>query len=191
MSSPLPAVCRRRGRRADLRGGAVRTGLLNLPGFPGLLGLLGLLALWGCEGGGTGGPPPGTPRDCAALSDSLFPDSLSTGVAVFRVVEPNGGRFKVGSRMTVVVAGADYTSALVDLVVSGAGGGVVRVPGFPLNGSIDPRVQCEFAFAVPESAATESGRRISLVSDSVKVRVSDYHDRLSFDYSDSLLAIIP
>lgn len=150
--------------------------------------LAGLVALGGCEGGGTGGPPPAPALDCAALSDSLFPESARTGVAVFKVVAPNGGSFRIGSEMRVVVSGADFTSAVVDLVVTGRG--VVRVPGFPANGSIDLRDRCEFVFAVPESATTSQNRRVSLVSDSVKVRVSDYIDATASDFSDSAFAIV-
>ncbi len=180
MSRPVQAARRFRGR----------SGAFSVSGWSFLLGLSGLLAIWGCDEGGTGGPPPPPARDCAALSDSLFPDSLRPGFAVFKVVSPDGGSFKVGSKMKVVVAGADYTSAQVDLVVFGAGGGVVRVPGFPDDSSIDPRVLCESEFAVPESASTDRGRRISLVSDSIKVRISDYNDPQSFDYSDSFLSIV-
>jgi hypothetical protein len=87
--------------------------------------------------------------------------------------------------MRVVVAGADYTSALVDLVVSGAGGGVARVPGFPATNGIKPHETCEWRFAVPESVTTVVPpiRKIALVSDSVRVKVTDYTDAASYDFS--------
>lgn len=188
MSRPVPAARRFRGRTGAPSGFARLPGLPRLSSLPTLSGLLLSLAICGCDGGGTETPPPPA-RDCAALSDSLFPDSLRPGFAVFKVVSPDSGSFKVGTRMKVLVAGADYTSALVELVVYGAAGGVVRVPGFPDDSSIDPRVQCESEFAVPESASTDRGRRISLVSDSIKVRISDYNDLQSYDYSDSFLSI--
>lgn len=155
-----------------------------------LAGILALGALAGCNEDGIGDPAPDPPVACAALNDSLFPDSQKTGIATFRVVQPNGGAFKVGSRMKVVVAGADYTSALVDLVVYGPAGGVARVPGHPKANGIDLSKQCEFAFAVPESVTTLFGKRISLVADSVKVRVSDYNDAVSLDYSDAFFSVI-
>lgn len=142
-----------------------------------------------CQDGGGNGPAPDKPVDCAALSDSLFPAAQRDGVARFKVIRPDGGSFKVGSEMKVTVSGIDYTSALVDLVVSGPGGGAARIPGFPANGGIKPRERCEFAFAVPETVTTLQGRRMALVSDSVKVRIADYTDPLSFDYSDAFLSV--
>lgn len=146
-----------------------------------------LFALAACTGSDPG--PAADPVDCAALSDSLFPAAGRTGLATFKVVEPDSGSFKVGRKMRVVVSGVDYTSALVDLVVAGSGGGAGRVPGFPANRGIKPRETCVFEFAVPESLVTDLGRTISLVSDSVKVRVKDYTDGDSYDYSDAFLSI--
>lgn len=145
--------------------------------------------LAGCQDGGGKGPAPDKPIDCAALSDSLFPAAQRDGVARFKVVRPDGGAFKVGSEMKVTISGVDYTSALVDLVVFGSGGGAARIPGFPATNGIKPRERCEFAFAVPESVTTLQGRRIPLVSDSVKVRIADYTDPLSYDYSDAFLSV--
>lgn len=139
----------------------------------------------------SGVPAPAVPVDCAALSDSLFPESKRTGVAQFKVVDPDtGGTFRVGQELRVVVAGADFTSALVDLVVYGPQGGVARVPGFP-NRAVDVRKDCEFRFAVPESVTTTQGRRIPLAADSVKARVADYTDGDSFDYSDRPFFVAP
>lgn len=135
-------------------------------------------------------PAPGDePLDCAALSDSLFPPRERTGLATFKVVEPNSGAFKAGDRMKVVVSGVDYSSALVDFVVVESGGEAGRIPGFPKNNGIKPRETCVFEFAVPESLVTIGGRTISLVSDSVKIRISDYSDPDSYDYSEDFLSI--
>lgn len=148
-----------------------------------LAALLGLGGLLGCQESGPAGD------HCAELSDSLFPEGQRDGVARFKVLKPEGGTFKVGSRMTVLVSGVDYTSALIDLVIPGPGGGIGRIPGFPTNQAVKPREDCEFSFAVPESLSTLAGGRISLISDSVKVRISDYTDAESFDYSDAFLSI--
>lgn len=145
--------------------------------------------LLACEPGSGGQPDPDPAVDCAELSDSLFPAAQRTGLAAFKVVAPEGGSFKVGAKLKVLVSGVDYTSALVDLVVFGAAGGRGRLPGFPAREGIKPRVDCEFSFAVPESLTTLQGRRISLVSDSVKVLISDYTDPQSLDYSDAFFSI--
>lgn len=144
-----------------------------------------------CEPGSGGQPDPGPDPvvDCAELSDSLFPAAQRTGLAAFKVVAPDGGSFKVGTKMKVLVSGVDYTSALVDLVVFGAAGGRGRLPGFPAREGIKPRETCEFGFTVPESLTTLQGKRISLVSDSVKVLISDYTDPQSLDYSDAFFSV--
>lgn len=153
--------------------------------------LLAALIFLGCdEEDKEPGPGPTPFAKCAELSDSLFPDTLRNGLAQFKVVTPNGGSsFKVGQEMRVVVGGADYTSALVDLVVFGANGGAARVPGFPATNGIKPHEKCEWRFAVPESVTTVQNKRIALVSDSVKVKITDYSDGESFDYSDAFFSV--
>jgi hypothetical protein len=147
--------------------------------------LLAALLAFGCGEDRPSGPAPVPWARCAELSDSLFPKPDRNGIAAFKVVVPETGSFQVGKEMRVVVAGADYTSALVDLVVSGTAGGVGRIPGFPANNGIKPHETCEWRFPVPDSIYTVTPpiRKISLVSDSVRIKVTDYSDGLSFDYS--------
>lgn len=148
------------------------------------------LPLVSCSGEDAGGPAPVPAVSCPELADSLFPAAEQTSLPRFKVIAPDGGEtFRVGEEMRVIVSGADYTSALVDLVVFGAAGGSARVPGFPPREAIDPRERCEFRFAVPESVVTTLGKTISLVSDSVKVRISDYTLPDIFDYSDGFFAV--
>jgi hypothetical protein len=178
-------------RRTDLppRTGASRSPLASLAAFAALV-LFAAIPLVSCQGEDAGGPAPEPAVSCPDLADSLFPADESTGLPRFKVIAPDGGEtFKTGEEMRVIVSGADYTSALVDLVVFGTAGGSARVPGFPPREAIDPRERCEFRFAVPESVTTTSGRTISLVSDSVKVRISDYTLPDVFDYSDGFFAV--
>jgi hypothetical protein len=148
------------------------------------------ILLAACRSEDAGGPAPVPAVSCPELADSLFPADKRNGLAQFKVVRPDGGEsFKVGGEMRVIVSGADYTSALVDLVVFGPGGGSARVPGAPPREAIDPRERCEFRFAVPESVTTALGRTISLVSDSVKVRISDYTFPEDLDYSDGFFSV--
>lgn len=142
-----------------------------------------------CDPGSGGKPVPYPVINCAELSDSLFPVAQRSGLAAFKVAAPDGGSYKVGTEMRVIVSGVDYTSALVDLVVFGPAGGRGRLPGFPAREGIKPRETCEFRFAVPESLTTLQGKRISLVSDSVKVLISDYTDPQSLDYSDAFFSV--
>ena len=173
--------------RSGLPAYAILRALNAFKAWCALLAAVGLFAA--CGDDSAGGPVSEPAVNCAELSDSLFPVDGRSGLATFMVVAPQGGAFKVGSEMKVVVSGVDYTSALVDMVVFGAAGGRGRIPGVPANKGIKPREECVFRFSLPESLTTNLGKRISLVSDSVKVIISDYSDPLSLDYSDSFFSI--
>lgn len=150
------------------------------------------LAVLSCLGSGEEGGGP-KPLSCADLSDSVFPGVDSLADPRYQVITPNGGEtYKVGDTMRVVITGAgDVAESGVRIFrISLAGSDFGPLPGLP-SASIDPRKQCEFSFVVPESLASGSGGKFSLVSDSL--RISVYHYSLGadhFDFSDSLFRVV-
>ncbi len=128
---------------------------------------------------------------CADLSARTFGDSA--GEDHYRVIAPNGGEaFHVGDSLTVAMtSGASDSEAVLELAVFRDGrSAFVAVPGTPRT-RIDPRSQCRWKFLIPDSLGAV-GRSISMVSDSIKVRVSKYNQSgLVYDYSDAFFRILP
>jgi hypothetical protein len=152
------------------------------------------LALSACLGSGEAGAPPAA-VDCAELSDSVFPGVDSAAAPMYKVIAPNGGEtFKVGETMRVLVAGAGSvaTSQVRIFRISRGGSDFADLPGLP-SSSFDPRKQCEFTVAVPESLSSGAGAggKFSLVSDSLRLSISHYSLGADyFDFSDSLFRVI-
>jgi hypothetical protein len=128
---------------------------------------------------------------CADLSARTFGDSA--GEDHYRVVAPNGGEaFHVGDSLTVAMtSGANDSEAVLELAVFREGKSTfVAVPGTPRT-RIDPRGQCRWKFLIPDSLGAV-GRKISMVTDSAKIRVSKYNQSgLVYDYSDAFFRILP
>jgi hypothetical protein len=129
---------------------------------------------------------------CAELSAKTFGDPA--GEDQYRVVAPNGGEaFHVGDSLTVAMtSGANDSEAVLELAVFREGKSTffVAVPGTPRT-RIDPRSQCRWRFLIPDSLGSVGGR-ISMASDSIKVRVSKYNQGgLVYDYSDAFFRILP
>jgi hypothetical protein len=136
-------------------------------------------------------PPPDTALSCEDLSLRTFRDSA--GDDHYRVVSPNGSEsFKVGDSLRVLItSGFNDSEAVLELAVFRDGKSTfVPVPGTPRT-RIDPRSHCRWNFLIPDSLSA-AGKRISAVSDSVKVRVSKYNQgSLVYDYSDAFFRIVP
>lgn len=111
----------------------------------------------------------------------------------YQVIAPNGGEaFHVGDSLRVLAAsGQNDSEAVLELAVFRDGKSTfVAVPGTPRT-SIDLRAKCHWDFLIPDSAGA-SGRRVSLVSDSVKIRVARYNQEgFVYDYSDAFFSILP
>jgi hypothetical protein len=90
-----------------------------------------------------------------------------------------------------MTSGANDSEAVLELAVFREGKSTfVAVPGTPRT-RIDPRSQCRWQFLIPDSLGAV-GKRISMVSDSIKVRVSKYNQGgLVYDYSDAFFRILP
>jgi hypothetical protein len=148
------------------------------------------LAAVSCEDGSTG-PVPDDRLGCAELSSRYFGDSASDGH--YRVVSPNGGEsYKVGDSLKVrVTSGASDSEAVVYLALTRNGTlTTVILPGSPA-GNIDPRSRCTLSFLVPDSIRGASGKKVPLVSDSVRIRIAKYNFETISDYSDGYFKVIP
>lgn len=141
---------------------------------------------------GNSGPEGETDRDpdCADLSAATFRDS--TGDDHYKVISPNGGEvFRVGDTMKVIVtSGANDSEGLLEIILFREGRSrALAMPGLPRN-AIDPRKDCTWRFSIPDSLSSTGGR-VSLVSDSVKIRLAKYSQVGSVaDFSDGFFSIV-
>lgn len=142
------------------------------------------------DNSGPGDGPQPDP-DCADLSAATFRDS--TGNDHYKVISPNGGEsFRVGDTMKVIVtSGVNDNEGLLELILFRDGRSrALAMPGLPRN-AIDPRKDCVWRFQVPDSLGSAGGM-VSLVSDSVKVRLAKYSQVGSVsDFSDGFFSILP
>lgn len=126
---------------------------------------------------------------CAELGSGIFRDSAELGH--YRVVSPNGREsFRVGDTMKVVVAsGINDSEALIELAVT-VNGSIKHVvlPGLPPK-SVDTHSKCRIAFQIPDSLGSGFDSRFSLVSDSVRIKISWYNHDTYRDYSDGYFRI--
>lgn len=145
----------------------------------------------------TAGPEPQTAASCAELSAELS-KSAPRGASgdpqdLYKVIAPNGGEtYHVGDTLEVVVAAGVYDQeGIIHLTVFRNGEvGFHPLPGSP-NTSIDPRKDCRWRFAIPDSVGS-AGAKTSLVSDSVKIRHARYnHEGSVYDYSDGFFRVLP
>jgi hypothetical protein len=136
-----------------------------------------------------GNSAPAKEPSCSELGTGVFLDSADQGH--YRVIAPNGGEsYHVGDTLEVVVAsGVNDSEALIQLAVTV--NGVIRqvqLPGLPPR-AINPRAQCRIRFRIPDSLGTGTGARFSLVSDSVRIRISWYSFDSVRDFSDGYFRI--
>ncbi len=154
-----------------------------------LVGLV--MVLSSCTKSGTGVDTKG-PLSCAEISDSVF--TGMTGEPRYRVLKPNGGEsVHVGDTLHVLVTAKEDSEAVVGLLVKiGNSFRKISMPGAPPNRNFNPRSRCDLSFVVPDAVDDVPGKKISLISDSVKVRIAKYSaETFYFDYSDGFFRIIP
>lgn len=128
-----------------------------------------------------------TEKTCAELGDSLAA-AAGVSAASYLVVRPNGGEtYRVGDTLRVRASGnIDAANASLYLQI---GNRLVRPAS--LSGNLNLRANCDMAFVIPDSLQTVFApvTMISLVSDSVKVRVESYSDNTRRDVSDNVFRI--
>lgn len=149
------------------------------------LALAGLLAA-ACN---SGNEPSEGGLSCADLGSRTFRDSVGDGF--YRVIAPNGGEsFRIGDSLRVrVTSGALDSEAVLYLAVTANGTtSSIILPGTPRT-NIDPRSRCDWAFRIPDSLRAASGRNISLVSDSLRIRIAKYSFESVSDYSDGFFRV--
>lgn len=132
-----------------------------------------------------------TPKSCAEISDSVF--TSSTGEPQYRVLSPNGGEvFHVGEKLKVLVTAKDDSEAVASLSIRiGSTFRKLTLPESP-RGNFNPRNHCDLSFTIPDSVSDGLGKKVSLISDSVKVMVAKYNaETFFFDYSDAFFRIVP
>ncbi|GEM_PF-1371359 len=149
--------------------------------------VLAIFALLACDSGT--GPAADEALSCPDLSSRYFRDSIGDGH--YRIIAPNGGKaYHTGDSLKVIAtSGADDSEAVLELAVFRGGKSTfVPVPGTPRT-SIDLRNRCQWSFRIPDSLSA-AGKKISLVSDSIKIRVARYgQEGFVFDYSDAFFRI--
>jgi hypothetical protein len=151
----------------------------------------GLFACSEDEGGSTG--PAVQEKTCAELGSELD-KSKPAGIAkAFKVVKPNGGEsFKVGDRLKIrVISSENEKNALIKIRIV-TPDGIESVVWPAQTGSLNLHTACDFAIAIPDSlTAATGGKKFSVVSNDVKIRVEDYHQgSLYFDLSDAAFGIM-
>jgi hypothetical protein len=148
-----------------------------------------MLSLSSCDSGTEA--PGDAALSCPELGAKHFGSPTDDGH--YQVIAPNGGEsFRIGDSLRVIAAGGIHDSeAVLELAVFRGGKSTfVAVPGTPRS-SIDLRSRCHWDFLIPDSAGTV-GRRVSLVSDSLKIRVARYgQEGFVYDYSDAFFNIVP
>jgi hypothetical protein len=123
-----------------------------------------------------------TEKTCPELGDSLAA-AVGGSTAAYRVVSPNGGEtYRVGDSLRIRAVG-NINAANASLYLQ-IGSRLVRPPG--LTGNLNVYGDCDMAFVIPDSLQTVFApvAMISLVSDSVKIRVESYSDNTRRDLSD-------
>jgi hypothetical protein len=151
---------------------------------------LSLLVVFACVKSGTGSDDK-SPKSCEEIRDSVFPNSILE--PQYRVVSPNGGEiFHLGQKMKVILTAKDDFEAIAFLIIrTGTTSNRILLPEAP-RGSFDPSVKCDLSFTIPDSIDTGLGKKLTLVSDSVKILVGKYNnDNDFFDYSDAYFSILP
>jgi hypothetical protein len=123
-----------------------------------------------------------TEKTCSELGDSLA-SANGASPASYRVISPNGGEtFRVGDSLRIRAAG-NINAANASLYLQ-IGTRLVRPPG--LTGNLNVYSNCDMVFVIPDSLQTVYApvAMISLVSDSVKIRVESYSENIRNDLSD-------
>ena len=130
---------------------------------------------------------PSVEKTCPELGDSLAA-AVGSATPAYRVVRPNGGEnYRVGDSLRIRATG-NINAANASLYLR-IGTKLVRPPG--LSGNLNLYSNCDMVFVIPDSLQTVFSpiTMISLVSDSVKVRVESYSDNLRRDTSDAFFSI--
>jgi hypothetical protein len=159
-------------------------------GIPAAALLLLALLAFACDPSGTGSGAK-APLSCPEIADSVFPGL--TGLPRFRVVTPNGGEvFHVGERLRIILTVAEDSEAVA--YISYRSGGTFHtflLPESP-RGNFNPRTHCDLSFTILDSVNGDQGKMVSLVSDSVKIKVVKYGAEATFyDFSDAYFRIVP
>ena len=183
----LPSACSAapfKGRKAALLFEGRKAALIALSAV-----FLLSLSLSSCDSGTDA--PGDAAMSCPDLGAKYFGKPADDGH--YQVIAPNGGEtFHVGDSLQVLAAsGQNDSEAVLELAVFRGGKSTfVALPGTPRS-SIDLRAKCHWDFVIPDSAGT-TGRRVSLVSDSLKIRVARYgQEGFVYDYSDAFFSILP
>jgi hypothetical protein len=134
-----------------------------------------------------GNPAVPTEKTCSELGDSL---AVAAGAspAAYKVIRPNGGEtYRVGDSLHVRATG-NINAANASLYLQ-IGTRLVRPAS--LSGNLNVYGNCDMVFVIPDSLQTIFApvMMISLVSDSVKVRVESYSDNSRRDLSDAFFRI--
>lgn len=151
----------------------------------------GLFACSDDNDGATG--PVQNEKTCAELGSELDKSKASGVAKAFKVIKPNGGEsFKVGDSLKIrVISSENEKNALIKIrVVTPDGIQSVTWPGQTESRNLHSA--CDFAIVIPDSlTAAVGGKRFSVISSDVKIRVEDYQQgSLYFDLSDAPFGIM-
>lgn len=133
-------------------------------------------------------PMPSDEKTCTELGDSLAAAEGST-VAAYKVVRPNGGEsYRVGDSLRIRASG-NINAANASLYLLIGASKLVRPA--TLNGNLNLYANCDMVFVIPDSLQTTFApvTMVSLVSDSVRIRVESYSMSSRNDLSDGLFRI--
>ena len=134
-----------------------------------------------------GNPAVPTEKTCSELGDSLAA-AAGASPAAYKVIRPNGaGTYRVGDSLHIrAVWNINAANASLYLQI-----GTRLVRPASLSGNLNLYSNCDMVFVIPDSLQTTFSpvMMISLVSDSVKVRVESYSDNTRRDLSDAFFQI--
>jgi hypothetical protein len=133
-------------------------------------------------------------KSCQEYGMELRETNLANALdPIYQILKPNGGEsYKVGDTLQVIaIAGNNEPDAILDFRIEDETGKTASVLWPTQTRSFRLQDSCIYTMVLPESLSV-GGRRYSLVSSRVKMRVSNYNTPSQiFDMSDDYFRISP
>lgn len=128
-------------------------------------------------------------KSCSEIGDSLK-SAQGSDNSVFRVIKPNGGEtYHIGDTLRIRAASnINANNSLLELLVT-RGDVTDRVVLNPGGSSMNLHQNCDLTLVLKDSMSAGS-KMISMVSDSIKVRASNYQNNTQRDLSDGYFRVL-
>lgn len=146
--------------------------------------------IWMACGGDENPAGPTDEKTCSEIGDSLK-TAQGGDISVYRVIRPNGGEtYRIGDTVHIRAASnINLNNSLLELLVTHSGI-TDRITLNPGGSSMNLYQNCDLPLVLSDSMSAGS-KVISLVSDSIKVRASNYQNNTQRDLSDGYFRVLP